>query len=379
MKKHLLFVALAGVALAGCVKNEIETLQDKDVKIGFATPVLYQNVGTKANVYGEIGSHKYEGTETIYTYPREQDFMIFAVEHTGDLTSWDSATKAEFNGKSISYNPSLDAWVPLKDGGAYYYWPDNEKMSFAAMSPADIGTYGDKIHYGSNGITIDEFTISDDPATQLDLLYSERSVNMTSTNMVDGADYYSGIPITFKHALSSIHFSLKTDVTETVTLTSITLKQVKNKGKFEEKYTESTAIRAPMWTPDASAEIKNYTSFSGDVNFPLNPRYVSDLAAADGKDDGTTDNDKSHPLLLMPQELTDEVVVEVNYTVGGEPKTRTVILNDYPKDNPITQWEVGTKYTYRLFYSKNAQIKDIIYFSPGTENWADGGIIEVLL
>lgn len=383
MKKHLLFVALAGVALAGCMKNEIETPQDKDVKIGFATPVLYQNVGTKANenVYGEIGSHKYDGTETVYSYPREQDFMIFAVEHTGDLSSWDSATKAEFDGESISYNLSLDAWVPLKDGGTYYYWPDGEKMSFAAMSPADAGTYDSTIHYTSDGLTIDEFTVSDDPATQLDLLYSERSLNMTSSNMVDGADYYSGIPITFKHALSSIHFSLKTDVTEPVKLTNITLKNVKNKGKFEEKYNENydentdPVLRDPIWTPDPSAAIKNYISFNGEVTFPLNPQYVSALAAQDG----TTDGDISHPLLMMPQTLTSDVVVDVVYTVGGESKTRTVKLNEYPANDPITEWEVGTKYTYRLFYSKNAQIQDIIYFSPGTENWTEGAVIEVIL
>ena len=56
MKKHLFLVALAGVALAGCVKNEVESPVRKDVKIGFATPVLNSNVDTKASVYGEIGS-----------------------------------------------------------------------------------------------------------------------------------------------------------------------------------------------------------------------------------------------------------------------------------------------------------------------------------
>ena len=107
----------------------------------------------------------------------------------------------------------------------------------------------------------------------------------------------------------------------------------------------------------------------------MNPQYVSALAAADG----TADDDKSHPLMMMPQDLGDDVVVEVVYTVGGETKTRTVQLNQYPATDPITEWEVGTKYTYRLFYSKNAQIQDIIYFSPETEGWAEGGIIEVIL
>lgn len=375
MKKHLFFVALAGVALASCVKNDVEVPETKNVKIGFASPVLYQNIDTKATVYGEIGSHKYTGSETIYTYPREEKFRIFAVEHTGNLVSWDSAIKTAFNGQSISYNSSLDAWVPLKSDGSFYYWPDNEKMSFAAMSPAELDVTGAAVNYSSTGLSVTDFAISDSPETQYDLLYSERAVNQTASNMVDGADYYSGIPITFKHALSSIHFSLKTDVTETVLLKSITLKNAQNMGNFNENYNETSLTRSPEWIIDEASQAKSYTSFTGSVEFPLNPQYVSALAA----NDGTNDDDESHPLLMLPQTLGDNVVVEVVYTVGGEQKTRTVQLNQYPAEDPITEWEVGTKYTYRLFYSKNAQIQDIIYFSPGTEGWTEGGVVEVLL
>jgi hypothetical protein len=65
--------------------------------------------------------------------------------------------------------------------------------------------------------------------------------------------------------------------------------------------------------------------------------------------------------------------------VGEEVKTRTVQLNQYPASAPITAWEIGTKYTYRLVYSREAQRDDIIYFSPETDKWVDGGIIEVIL
>ena len=236
MKKHLFFVALAGVALAGCVKNEVETPETKGVKIGFASPVLYSNVDTKASVFGEIGSHKYAGTETVYTYPREEKFKIFAVEHEGDIVSWKDAEPTGFNGKDIAWDNSLDAWVPRTDAGGYYYWPDNAKLSFAAMSPADLGVAGAAVAYGEKGLTVTDFVVADDPAFQYDLLYSERAINKTSSNGIDGAGYYSGVPITFKHALSSIHFSLKTDVTsETVTLVGITLKNAKNTGDFTKK------------------------------------------------------------------------------------------------------------------------------------------------
>ena len=377
MKKHLFLVALAGVALASCVKNEVETPATKSVKIGFASPVLYSNVDTKAEVYGEIGSHKYEGTETIYTYPREEKFQIFAVEHSGNLTTWDAASPTEFNATSISYNRSLDAWAPLKGDGGFYYWPDNMQLSFAAMSPAELDVTGATTSYSSEGIVISNFVVADDPAFQYDLLYSDRSINKTAKDMKDyGAQYYGGIPIMFKHALSSVHFSLKTDATETVNLLSIQLKNVKNKGTFEENITNETEFaRDPEWTVADDSAVKTYTSFTGSVEFPLNPQYVSALAAQDG----TNDNDVSHPLLMMPQTLGNDVVVEVKYEVGGEEKSRTVQLNQYPATNPITAWEVGTKYTYRLVYSREAQRNDIIYFSPETEGWGDGLIIEVIL
>lgn len=376
MKKHLFFVALAGVALASCVKNDVETPQAKEVRIGFAAPVLNSNVDTKASVYGEIGSHTYTGTNTVYTYPREEEFMIFAVEHSGNLTSWADADPVAFNGSAISYNSSLDAWAPINGEGGFYYWPDDAKLSFAAMSPADLDVAGAAISYGAAGLKIEDFMVSDDPATQYDLLYSERAANQTAADMIDGAEYYSGIPIVFKHALSSIHFSLKTDATETVSLVGITLKNAYNKGTFQENITsEADLTRNPEWTKADDSVLKDYESFTGSVEFPLNPQYVSALAANDGTDDG----DVSHPLLLMPQELNDDLVVQVTYIVGGEEKTRNVQLNKYPATDPITEWLPGTKYTYRLVYSHSAQKQDIIYFAPETDPWADGGVIEVNL
>ena len=99
---------MAGAALAGCVKNEVESPVTMDVK---------------------IGSHSYSGTSVNYSYPREESFRIFAVEHSGALTSWANATPTAFNNTTISYNGSLDAWAPLTAEGGFYYWPDNRLPS----------------------------------------------------------------------------------------------------------------------------------------------------------------------------------------------------------------------------------------------------------
>jgi hypothetical protein len=212
--------------------------------------------------------------------------------------------------------------------------------------------------------------------------------------MVDmGAQYYSGVPLTFQHALSSIHFSLKKDatVTETVTLHSITLRNAVNKATFNENITNETAYASsPAWTTSTVAtDKKDYVSFTGSIEFPINPRYVSDLAASDDAEGAEKDNDVSHALLMIPQTLGDDVVVDVEYQVGEEIKTRTVQINKYSRvktkdgeevdSTPISRWEVGTRYTYRLYYSKDAQMDDIIYFAPSTEGWTEGGVIEVIL
>ena len=92
---------------------------------------------------------------------------------------------------------------------------------------------------------------------------------------------------------------------------------------------------------------------------------------------------------MIPQTLTNDIVVDVEYQVGEEIKTRTVQVNLYSRvktkdeevvdSTPISKWEVGTRYTYRLYYSKDAQMDDIIYFAPSTEGWTEGGVIEVIL
>lgn len=377
MKKGLFLIALAGLALASCVKNEVAENRGQNLRVGFESPVLYSSADTKANVHGELApSYTYQGSVGQYTYPREENFKIFAVQHVGNLTSWADAQECEFNGQDISYIQELDAWAPLKNDGGYYYWPDGKLLSFSAMSPADLELPNVTTTYDAQGLKIENYVVNDDPAEQLDVLYAERKIDQSADKMVDGADFYSGIGILFKHAMSSIHFSIKKDgVSEEVTLNKIILKNAVNKGTFNENITNETAYASePAWTASTNAQDKaEYLSFQGNVSFPLTAQYVSSIASKE---------DTSHSLLLMPQHLTDDMTVEITYTVGDETKTKTIKLNEYPKAsgvNPITEWEVGKRYTYRLVYSKSSEIQDIIYFAPGVDGWTSLDPIEVIL
>lgn len=296
----------------------------------------------------------YDGSSTVYRYPKEEDFMIYAVQHDGDFAGWANATAHQINGTKVSYDQPVDGWAPKTSEGGYYYWPAG-KMSFAASSPYDLECVGATRTYGADGVTIENFEVNPSAEHHFDLLYSMRTLNQTSEDMLDKADYYSGIPINFKHALSSVRFSIMNESEAVVLLKEIKVYGVKYKGTFKENLVEnssdySASTQNPTWTveDDMIAEDAAYLGFEGSVVFPITAQYVAQLAAGDQDEDGEVE--ESHQLLLMPQELTDEATVVVTYTVNGNPRTKTAKLKEgiVLKSDGVTvsTWEPGTRYTY---------------------------------
>ena len=382
MKKNLFFFLVAGMAFASCVSDETVGEQGvkEPAKLTFSSPLMQSNGGTRANFYGEIGDHMYSGSSTIYHYPKEEDFKIYAVQHDGDFTGWTSATAHEINGKTVKYDLNVDGWAPKTDGGGYYYWPAG-KMSFAASSPADLECAGATRTYGEDGVTIENFEVNADAEHHYDLLYSNRTLNQTAEKMKDAASYYSGIPIDFKHALSSVRFSIKNESEANVFLTSIKVYGVKYKGTFEEQLNEATNVQDPKWTVDDDkiASDAAYIGFQGSVQFQAVPFYVAQLAAEDTDEPG--EDEKCNQLLLMPQTLTDDATVVVTYTVNGSNRSKTAKLNAGIDvlGHPVPAWEPGVRYTYRLVYGKAAADQDRIYFAPGAAEWTDHEVIVVEL
>ena len=158
MKRFLLGTAIVGVALTSCVKEEATNPQDLVAqKITFDAPVMYSNQDTRANVYGEISSESVGGA---YSYPKTEDFTIYAVSYEGDFAGWDNATNAAFSGTAISYDRDVDGWAP-KSGGKYYYWENGKKMAFAAYSPANL-EHNCVPTYSGEGLSITDFEVSSD-------------------------------------------------------------------------------------------------------------------------------------------------------------------------------------------------------------------------
>ena len=381
MKKKMYFFLVAGMAFASCVSDETVGEQGvkEPVKLTFSSPLMQSNGGTRANFYGEVGDHIYPGSSTVYHYPKEEDFVIYAVQHDADFAGWKNATEHDINGKVVKYDLNVDGWAPKTVGGGYYYWPAG-KMSFAASSPAELEC-GATRTYDEKGVTIENFEVNANAEKHYDLLYSTRTLNQTADMMKDLASYYSGIPIDFKHALSSVRFSIKNESEANVFLTSIKVYGVKYKGTFKEQLNEATKVQNPEWdvAGDMIASDAAYIGFQGSVQFQSTPRYVAQLAAEDT--DAPDEVEKCSQLLLMPQTLTDAATVVVTYTVNGSERSKTAKFNA-GKDvlgNLVPAWKPGVRYTYRLVYGKAAADQDRIYFAPGAAEWTDHEVIVVEL
>lgn len=392
MKTRLFLAALAGVALASCVTDKEYDVpaQNENVKIAFDSPVMYDNDDTRAEYYGEIG--EITADNVTYTYPTDEDFVVYAVQHNGDFQGWTNATPfTGLNNVTVSYDSSLDGWAPQYD----QFWPAaGTKLSFAASSPADLeqGDNWNGREYRATGLTITNFTIPT-VGRQYDLMFSKRSLNRTAESMNHGADQYSGVPIVFQHALSSIHFSLLNKSNATVVLTGISIYGVYNTGNFAENITEGddktkyergdSGNVKPAWTIPAEAQklssTNAYVAFSGSLEFPEEAQYIARLLSHD-----TSNNSTNHVLLLLPQDFSsnDDAVISVNYKINDVPYTKTMnlntalLLNDDKtiSNTAIKKWEMGKKYTYRLYYSAESASQDKIYFSPSSEGWEDAGV-----
>ena len=396
MKKFLLGAAVVCLALTSCVKDEPKAQLVRRA-VTFDAPVMYGNEATRATVYGEIGQLTENGN--TYTYPSAEKFVLFAVGHTENFTSWDDAYEAVFSGDTLAYDFNVDGWAPKTDDDNYYYWEEGRMFSYAACSPADLEQAhwagANKRTYGGEGLSIENFRVADDASKQYDLLFSTRVCNATAGDMNHNAQYYSGLPVKFQHALSSIRFSIANSSAESVHLTGITVSGVKYQGNFNENIVEDDQAPtlydreeggnvSPEWTVDDVLVANPYVAFEGNIQFFEEPRYVSQLVSQAG-----SSSNVCNQLLLMPQELTDDAVVTVKYIVNGRANSKTVNLKglqSYKKVNnedvvtgTVSSWEMGKRYTYRLSYSSATADRDKIYFSPSTDEWQDVDVIIVNL
>lgn len=308
MNRHLLLLPLLAL-LCGCSASDDGTTAatQGDPRIGFSVEA---NGGTRA-----------EAT----AFPTDRTFRVYAWDHTGS-GSWmmNKGTEGDDDSNVVSYDNTRGSWYPKYT----YYWPDDRTtVDFYAIYPADVpfSTANKEIDFSTTAVNGSD-----------DVLYCKSSTSKL------GANHYAtnvyAAEIVFKHALSRVAFAKQELNGVTLTVKSITLNQIKDKGTFD--FDGAT----PAWTTNDASLTDSYTTTLG------------------------------NSLLLMPQSLAEGAQIVVEYKIqdadgtwlrGGEEgsetewDTKTIALTG--------NWLTGRNYTYTLTANHG------IFLSSTITNWTSAG------
>lgn len=341
MKKLFFIAAIASVALASCVKNEVAPTAMQQDEITFLSPV----VGAQTKVNGAIGA----------TYDTNESFDVWCVHNAGDISTWGGSTY--FSNVKATYNSSLGGWTL----NPTYYWPATGKLSFVAMSPSiDKATSYD----ATDGFKITEAWMQGNDETKIvDLMYSKEARNKAKADYnaegeeVSGdVNTYKGVDITFEHALSYITFNIKTAADYTTTtkfkLKNITLSGVYTTGTFVQNNTDP-------WTEDTSGEKGTYIAYTNDSGLPFDYSAAVSAPSVAGKE-----------IILLPQTLTaGQQKVTVDYQISTDNGTNWIDQTQIADitNATVSAWEMGKKYTYTITIGMTQ-----IIFDPAVTDWTEG-------
>jgi hypothetical protein len=374
MKKNLLLLSLAGLAIASCTSDENLSENAGKSRLRFETPLM--STVTKA-VTGEIGG---------LIYPTDEKFDIYGIQYSGDFNGWATSTDvkdfwtggstmtvetAAHIGSSTGVNA---AWATTND----YFWVNEPyKLAFAAYSPSDAK--GDvstttPIAYGATGFTFTDFKVKDVVASQYDLMYSDRQFDCTRNKYEN-----TGIPLKFNHALSSIVFAAIEEVEKkTYEITSVQLiGPINNKGTFNQNISEQ-----PSATPYTETSVPKWDDLSivGGTEITYSPAIDGGVYTVTGANDEFTGGKSA--ILPIPQEVPADAYVKLSYTVKTDLTGGGVKVDNYTKDIPLSEfivtgtegdkiekWEIGYRYVYLINFGGSKKI----FFVPTVNEWKTGG------
>ena len=321
MKKFFFLAAAATLTFAACNKTEVVYDDDPQEIAIFAL----NKTAVKAPVDG-------------VTFPVEDDMQVAAYLAQGDAGAGNT-TSGNFFPKTLFGNNGGDYWA----GGRY--WPLSESIiNFFAVSQPEgtnpVTTTFDNTTPASAATVV----LADNSTLQYDLMYAAGQGHCKPGE-------YLEVGMVFKHALSWITFTVKTNATGTgkITVNSITLNGAVYKGEL-------------ALTNNNYAITTSYTSANANVAAAWTPGYAQDLAVTSGAvvcgtsalDFGATG------LLVVPGAQTS---FTVNYTITHEED----VTNTYNYTHTLAgEWDMAKKYIYNITLNLNE-----ILIDPSVEDWED--------
>ena len=325
--------AMAALTLVSCSSDDLNSLSDtpsKNEAISFDSYLGRSAV----SVNGSRGSV----LEIDDLKSSTEGFGVFGNYSSTDGEAFGSNL---FDNQKVTYSSTNEKWeyTPVK------YWSPQGHIDFLAYAPrVDRTTL--------NGSSI-EFTVADNAAGQKDLLWAN-AANQTMANNSGTKKY---VKFQFAHALSRLGYTVKTSLTDAITLKKITLAgsadETKTafytKGTIDLSKTSSTGF----WKTSDTDTKQNFYWVSSDKTLS-NPE--------------TKNSDKEY-LFVIPQnfskteENADALFVIVEYTIKyGDEKPVTYTVSSQLKQN----FEQGKAYSIVLTFGLTP-----IEFDADVTAWKD--------
>lgn len=385
MKKYLSIIALATLAIVGCSKVSTDVLGGD----GEETPISFQAVKylsqTKADTHGHLA------------FPDEAEFDVWAYFHDTKITGATTAPALFQYFVDVVSQDSEDNWAP--EGGPYY-WPKTGMLSFFALYPTDA----EGVEYGENGFSIKEYKVPALYSAQADIDNDLMFAQNLDQNCNDDTDehFANGVALVFQHELAKVMFEGKLldtknydatakkvkvgDVYFSAVIDEISISGIKNIGTFA---FDNTAAKY-LWTPkDGQGLVASDVIVDMDYAPVLTDAFAYDKALPADKfltfKEGNVSTGDIIEYYVLPQELEDDAIITVKYTVYAMDNNGKVISKtSYPDANhteftkklnefttgtsatALNEWKINTVYNYRFIIDP---FEGQVYFDPCMADW----------
>ena len=346
MKKILLISGLAVAAMVSCTKNEVYVSENNDAQISFKPLSATQTKSTPITSYEDS-----TGSFNVYAWYQATDKSA-NFDPSKDTTLYMNNVTCSYASGDVDSGAGEGTWRPADK----YFWPKNGKLTFSAYYPSNLGSVTVN---AVNGIKIENYKISD-ATKQVDVMYSTRVFDKTSSTETDDNKIYDGVDIVFNHALAAASFVVKAAAdygTDAIKLYKIEIVNATSNGSFTEGYATgaSTDAAHPAWEKATTPETANYTIFDKTVGESLT----------------TATTQAGVDCIVLPQTFSDDIAIKVTYGIKHGTnyleQTATFSLKNITPtsgNTTINGWEMGKWYKYTITFTL-----DEIYFAPSVSDW----------
>ncbi len=345
MKKKLLILAVAGLALASCSNDEtVATQVNRGAnEISFRTNI--NGVTRAADIDAGNGTN---GLKTI-------GFYVTAAYTTATPTLY----FADQHYKLASTGP--DVWKPTDDNGSSWkaiYWPDgSDVLDFHAYAPvAGTQLVVSNTNIGSlNGCP--EYTVT--PAPTTDATSTDTQIDFVYATLIGKDSEDGSMSLAFNHEESKISINLKnTDAALTITVSEVALCNIAQSGIFKNRNAAPTTTTTMGWGDygnlttyyqTLASPTVYTTSAAAGSSWILIP-HTLDKPTTDGQYVSSSDGaayDGAYIRVKMKVQSTTNPTI---YYAGAASGANEYVSAIWPISTiaSTTTWLAGTHYTYTV-------------------------------